>query len=264
MENYVTVQLQQLGASIALGLAGGLVYDVLRSARLMDRSDRALTHLLDALFVALLGAGILWLALVVGQGELRLYMVTGLLLGIVAWFYLLSALLRPVWDFWASALLETGRLLRRPLLWLARQLKKTAATAKNLFSFWEKCVTMKLDVWRSRPMRESLSPREGGAAMAGKASRKNRKKGSSPLLMLVIALLVAVLGIQIVRVYGQLKTARAEESILTQQMQQQQQENDALRSDLARKNDESFIKALARDLLGLAEEGERIFYDVND
>ena len=29
-------------------------------------------------------------------------------------------------------------------------------------------------------------------------------------------------------------------------------------------DDEEFIKRLARDLLGLAEEGERIFYDVND
>ena len=53
------------------------------------------------------------------------------------------------------------------------------------------------------------------------------------------------------------------ESVLSQQLTQQQQENDALRSDLAKKDDESFIKALARDLLGLAEEGERIFYDVN-
>ena len=29
-------------------------------------------------------------------------------------------------------------------------------------------------------------------------------------------------------------------------------------------DDPEFIKALARDLLGLAEDGERIFYDVND
>ena len=73
MENYVSAQLQQLGAAVALGAAGGLVYDVLRAARLLDRRDRLLTHLLDALFVALLGAGILWLALVVGDGELRLH-----------------------------------------------------------------------------------------------------------------------------------------------------------------------------------------------
>ena len=178
MENYVAAQLQQLGAAVALGAAGGLVYDVLRAARLLDRRDRLLTHLLDALFVALLGAGVLWLALVVGEGELRLYMVTGMALGAVLWFYLFSRLLRPVWDFWAAAL-------------------------------------------------------------------------------------VAVLGIQLVKVYGQLKTAQREESVLNQQLTQQQQENDALRSDLSKKDDESFIKALARELLGLAEEGERIFYDVN-
>jgi len=47
-------------------------------------------------------------------------------------------------------------------------------------------------------------------------------------------------------------------------MQEKTQENEALQSDLSRKDDPDFIKALARDLLGLAEEGERIFYDVND
>ena len=69
---------------------------------------------------------------------------------------------------------------------------------------------------------------------------------------------------ELTRLKGKLKTAQREESVLNQQLAQQQQENDALRSDLDKKDDESFIKALARDLLGLAEEGERIFYDVND
>ena len=93
---------------------------------------------------------------------------------------------------------------------------------------------------------------------------KRTKKCPSVVVMLVIVALVAVLGVQIVKVYGQLQAARQTETALDQQLTQQQQENEALRSDLARKNDESYIKALARDLLGLAEEGERIFYDVND
>ena len=93
---------------------------------------------------------------------------------------------------------------------------------------------------------------------------KRTKKCPSVVVMLVIVALAAVLGVQIVKVYGQLQAARQTETALDQQLTQQQQENEALRSDLARKNDESFIKALARDLLGLAEEGERIFYDVND
>ena len=97
-----------------------------------------------------------------------------------------------------------------------------------------------------------------------RAKKQKKKRRTSPLVMLVILLLAAVLGVQIVKVYCQLRTARQEEAALGQQLQIQQQENDALRSDLEKKDDESFIRALARDLLGLAEEGERIFYDVND
>lgn len=264
MENYVAAQLQQLGAAAALGAAGGLLYDVLRAARLLDRRDRRLTHIMDALFVVLLGGGVLWLALVVGGGELRLYMVSGVLLGAVVWFGLFSALLRPVWDLWAAALGETGRLLWRPLALAGRLAKKWAAAAKKGFSFWKKCVTMKVEAWQHRCPPETAARRKGGKAMAKETTRKKVKKRTSPMLLLVVALLAAVLGYQIVTVYGQLKTAQNEEAALSQQLTQQQQENDALRSDLAKKDDENFIKALARDLLGLAEEGERIFYDVND
>lgn len=263
MENYVAAQLQQLGAAAALGAAGGLIYDVLRAARLLDRRDRRLTHILDALFAVLLGSGMLWLALVVGGGELRLYMVTGMLLGAVLWFCLPSPLLRPVWDMWAADLRETGRLLWLPFALVGRLAKKWAAAVKKGFSFCRKCVTMKVEGWRRSPSRPAAH-RKGGRAMAKESTRKKTKKRSSPILLLVIALLVVVLGVQIVKVYGQLKTAQTEEAALSQQLKQQQQENDALRSDLEKKNDESFIKALARDLLGLAEEGERIFYDVND
>lgn len=123
---------------------------------------------------------------------------------------------------------------------------------------------MRVDEWKSRSTQEKPPRQKGGRAMARATTHKKTKKRTSTLLMLVVAVLVVALGVQIVRVYGQLKTAQQEESVLSQQLTQQQQENDALRSDLAKKDDESFIKALARDLLGLAEEGERIFYDVND
>ena len=67
-----------------------------------------------------------------------------------------------------------------------------------------------------------------------------------------------------IQVNQRLGEAKVQEASLTRQMQQQEQENEALRSDLAKKDDEEFIKDLARDQLGLAEAGERIFYDVND
>ena len=48
-----------------------------------------------------------------------------------------------------------------------------------------------------------------------------------------------------------------------EELEQQKKENSALESDLSKAGNEEFIKGLAKDQLGLAEDGERIFYDVN-
>lgn len=94
--------------------------------------------------------------------------------------------------------------------------------------------------------------------------KKPRKKRNNTVLVMVLAVLILVVGVEIINVYGRLKEVRAQEAALTQQLQEKAQENQALQSDLDKKDDQEFIKARARDLLGLAEEGERIFYDVND
>lgn len=94
--------------------------------------------------------------------------------------------------------------------------------------------------------------------------RPAKKRRSNPLLLLVIAALVVFLGVELIQVGQRLSEAKAQEAALTRQLQQQTQENQALQSDLSKKDDEEFIKDLARDQLGLAEAGERIFYDVND
>ena len=94
-------------------------------------------------------------------------------------------------------------------------------------------------------------------------SKKAKKRTSTALLLVLIALAVFI-GIELIQVNQRLGEAKVQEASLTRQMQQQQQENEALRSDLAKKDDPDFIKELARDQLGLAEEGARIFYDVNE
>lgn len=96
------------------------------------------------------------------------------------------------------------------------------------------------------------------------AKTPKAKRRSNTMLLLVIAALVVFLGIELVQVGNRLSEAKQQEATLTRQLQQQTQENQALESDLAKKDDQEFIKDLARDQLGLAEEGERIFYDVND
>lgn len=90
-----------------------------------------------------------------------------------------------------------------------------------------------------------------------------KKAKTNPLLLLAILALVVVLGVEIVQVYQKLDEARTQEALLTQQLEQQQATNDALRDDLSRADDKEFWKELAREN-DLYEAGTRIFYDVNE
>ena len=253
MENDVSSQLRELLSSVALGAGAAFVYDILRTARLLDRRDRLLTHLLDGLFVIALGTGALFLSFSLGQGQLRLYMLTGAALGSLLWFSLFSKLLRPVWEVWCAALVAAVLLLLKPLHLLYGLLQKGWLAAKKGFSF--------LLTWGK--MRYHHTDEEG-EAMAAKTTKTKKRKKTSPLLLMVLAVLIVVLAVQVVNVYQDLADVRRQEAALSDALTEQQQENDALRSDLEKKDDVNFIKALARELLGLAEEGERIFYDVNE
>lgn len=254
MENHVPQQLTAYLTAAALGAASAMVYDLLRTVRLRRRRDRQLTGLLDGLYIAVLGFLLLWFALRIGQGELRLYMLTGVALGALLYSLTLPPLLRPLWDFWLDAAVALCRLLCRPAALAARWLKKAAAFLKKHFSFRRTCATIK----------DASGPGGRGRERTAMAQKKTRKKRSNTVLLLVLAVLIVVVGMEIVNVYGRLRDVRAQEAALTQQMEEKTQENEALRSDLSKKDDPDFIKGLARDLLGLAEEGERIFYDVND
>ena len=94
-----------------------------------------------------------------------------------------------------------------------------------------------------------------------KNKKKSKKKGG--IVLLVLLLLIGILGFEVVQVYAQIGDAQAQEELLSAQVEAQRQANAVLREDLTHADDEEFIKELARELLGLAEPGERIFYDVN-
>ena len=90
-----------------------------------------------------------------------------------------------------------------------------------------------------------------------------KKKRRAPITLVVLVVLVAVVSVELLRVYGQLGSAKTQRDTMGQQLEEQKKENSDLESDLGKANDKEFIKGLAKDRLGLAEDGERIFYDVN-
>lgn len=239
MENHIAAQALSLAVSIAIGIAAAFLYDLLRAIRIQWKRATPLTHVLDVVYVLAVLFLALWLTLVVGEGKLRLYMITGAGAGAFLWWLFPSRFLRSAWDFWMDALIAFIRLLLRPLVWCKK-------IGKKGFSFLRKWFTINRD-----PKGEE-------------AADMKKKHKANPLILLVIAVLVVVLSVKIVQVYQKVASAKAEEAELTQQLSDQQAENDALRSDLSKAGDKDFIKRLARELLGLAEEGERIFYDVNE
>ena len=58
--------------------------------------------------------------------------------------------------------------------------------------------------------------------------------------------------------------AKEQEARLHAQVEQKEEENNSLKDALSHANDPDYILGLARDRLGLVEDGERVFRDVNN
>ena len=142
MGNYVTAQLVTFAHAALLGAVCAVVYDLLRSVRLLRRRSVLLTHALDGVYAALVLLAVFLFALRRGEGELRLYMLLAMALGAIFYFAALSALLRPLWDFWASAAAAFLALLWKPLGIAAKGGKKFLIYIKKLFHFLCKCATL--------------------------------------------------------------------------------------------------------------------------
>lgn len=95
----------------------------------------------------------------------------------------------------------------------------------------------------------------------GKKRKLTRKAGF--LTLFVVFALALIIGFKIISVYQRLGDAREQEDALCEQLEEQQQENAALRSDLDHADDPNFWKKLAREN-DLYEDGSRIFVDVNN
>ncbi len=97
------------------------------------------------------------------------------------------------------------------------------------------------------------------------ARKKNTKKRRSGLLgALVLLILLGVMAYPLVEVYCDLSVGKEREARLRTQKEQKQEEVNSLKDALSHADDPDYILGLARDRLGLVEDGERIFRDVNN
>ena len=90
------------------------------------------------------------------------------------------------------------------------------------------------------------------------------KKRTSALTMLVIAVLIVLVGVQLIHLRTQIEQAQNELTSLQSELDSAKQENDALSSALEKADDPEFLQELARDQLGYVTLGEKSFYDVSN
>ncbi len=257
MGNYVSEQMLSFLQSIALGAALALVYDLL--AALRGLGGRIWGGVLDVLFCLTCAISV-FLFVMAGSGELRVFMVMGIVGGAVLFWCLLGSLLRPVWAFWLALALLPARLA-------AGLLKKCAGAAKKVFSFWQNWFIMK---FISLHQKNAAAPEEGADTMAAPPKgKKNRTPPKKPkpvkstggkLTIFLLSLLLLGISIQIFRMFDQLQAAREEETAYAQQLAELKEANQQLKEDLDNSGSQALIEDIARDKFGFVLPNEKVFY----
>lgn len=255
MGNYVSEQLALFLRSIALGAVLGLLYDLLRTLRSLG--GRLWGGVLDAVF-CIASACSVFLFVMAGDGEMRIFIVLGVAGGAVLFWCLLGGLLRPVWRFWLGLLLFPAGLMKKFLKKSARRGKKVFSFCRNWFTIT--CTTLR----RKKPSGEQEGDEEMSAPSGKKTARppQKKKKAAPPasrLTVLLLAALLLVIGVQIYRMFGQLQEARAQEADYARELAELQETNRQLQEDLDNAGSLDLIEDIARDELGMVRDGEKIF-----
>lgn len=103
MEVVLADQTRAFLYAVILGLSLGVLYDFMRTLRIVFGAGRVFTGVLDLLFCLIAASAFFALTLVFAQGQVRSYTVGGAVLGGVLYFSGISpfalALLRPVGRF---------------------------------------------------------------------------------------------------------------------------------------------------------------------
>lgn len=246
----ISQQLLLFLRSVLLGGVLGLLYDLLRPFRRLGGGLWG--GLLDAVYGFTAVSGVFFFVMA-GDGELRVFILLGIFIGTVLFFCLLSQPLRPLWDFWTAILLT-------PVRWAEKFLEKWGNFFKKLFSFWKKWFTIiTTSLWR----REAAPAREGEDQMAGETRKtppKTAKKrpGSKLTLIILLALFLGI-GVQFLNMYGRLQQAQEEEAVYAARLAELQETNEKLAEDIANSQDPELIEEVAREDLGMAATGEKIF-----
>ena len=202
--------------------------------------------MLDALFLLLLFLSLLGFALYAGQGQFRLFFFPGILLGAAGYFLVLSPVILRALTGLLRCFRQFLHTILQPVRFCA---KKFSVFLKNLFARSKKWGTIidKIFLRRADSERHSM-----------------KFVKSSLLVKLVILILVVYATVTLVSLRQQINEKNEQEAILNSSIASTRQENNRLQDSIDALGTDEGVAAVARDKLGMVEEGDIIFYDVGE
>lgn len=142
MDDILYNQLYVLGIFIVTGIVIGLIFDVFRAQRRVVKTSNFITYIQDFVFWILSGLVIIIASVTYTNGEIRSYMVWGLICGLIFYFFILSKYILKVEVFiidWIVKLIRTAvcffakciKFICFPLMYLIKKLKKFIINKKT-------------------------------------------------------------------------------------------------------------------------------------
>jgi len=143
MEITVYGQLIQAVWAIAVGFIAGFLYDFLRAVRRRIRLS-LIAVVADSVFWVIVGLAVFVMGMVIGQGEVRLFMVICMMCAAALYFAAVSKLTLGVCNFLLDLFIKLLTLIAFPFVFLGKKAKKLFRILKKPFQKLKECVTMKL------------------------------------------------------------------------------------------------------------------------
>ncbi|MDD4715418.1 MAG: spore cortex biosynthesis protein YabQ [Oscillospiraceae bacterium] len=160
-------QAAAFAGAVALGLAVGLVYDILRILRVRLK-NRLLSGILDLIFWIIVIAAVFLYALSAGDGQVRIFMALGLMGGGMLYFCLLSPPMLWLGYRIADFISLLFRILALPFIWFFKLCNKIEKKLKNIFYY--------LSGWyRISALPGEMTRRQGDTGRSGGGKRENQE-----------------------------------------------------------------------------------------
>ncbi|MGI5881282.1 MAG: spore cortex biosynthesis protein YabQ [Syntrophomonadaceae bacterium] len=124
----VLIQIQAFCGTLLLGIGAGLIFQYYQTAiRLAGLSKFALYVVDLTLWIVMIGL-IFAAMFFINGGEMRVYVLLALLIGILIYYYKFSRKMQALVGYMAEAtvaiLMRLARIIRQPFLWLGKVIRK--------------------------------------------------------------------------------------------------------------------------------------------